>query len=451
MLNSFIKAALEIMNSLIPVPSCDTITHMPDLTATLLPRVQQHRLPGLDLGNEMIHPNYTGLSILNIPTSLCHFLGVPPLGDGPLAPEILLPLGEGYQRLILVLMDALALHRFQLWMQDSAWYELAQHGVLAPLTSVTPSTTSAALTSLWTGRSPAIHGITGYEMWLKEYGIVANTILHAPITYQNDVGSLTRAGFDPEKFLNLPTLGQHLAAHGIKPYAFQHHSIVHSGLSRMFFQDVTARSFSTAADLWVNLRQQIENRPRERMFASVYWGEVDGFSHRYGPDDERTAAEFASFSQVFERLFLGRLKPEFRRDTLVILTADHGQIATQPNPYFDLRNHPGLVRRLHLLPTGEHRLAYLYVRPGQIEAVREYIGRTWPSQFRILDTPYAVEAGLFGLGEPHPRLLDRLGDLIVIARGDAYLWWADKEDHMYGRHGGLHPEEMLVPFLAARL
>jgi hypothetical protein len=48
-------------------------------------------------------------------------------------------------------------------------------------------------------------------------------------------------------------------------------------------------------------------------------------------------------------------------------------------------------------------------------------------------------------------LQDRIGDYLVIARGEAYFWWANKEDRMYGRHGGLHPEEMLVPFLAARL
>jgi hypothetical protein len=59
--------------------------------------------------------------------------------------------------------------------------------------------------------------------------------------------------------------------------------------------------------------------------------------------------------------------------------------------------------------------------------------------------------GLFGPGEAHPELQDRIGDYLAIGRGEAYFWWANKEDRMYGRHGGLHPEEMLVPFLAAPL
>jgi hypothetical protein len=106
---------------------------------------------------------------------------------------------------------------------------------------------------------------------------------------------------------------------------------------------------------------------------------------------------------------------------------------------------------LHLLPTGENRLAYLHIRPGKKEAVKDYIQSVWPDQFALIDPEAAVKTGLFGPGEPHPGIYDRLGDLIAAARGDAFWWWASKENPLIGRHGGLSEEEMLVPFLAARL
>jgi hypothetical protein len=432
---------------------------MPDLTSQYLPTLRQNRLPDLYLGDDLLYPAYEGFSILNLPASICRWLGRPEIGARALDGQILDSIGraaggDGYRRVILVLMDALALHRLQRWMQNGCapiWRRLAEAGLLAPLTSITPSTTSSALTTLWSGCSVAEHAITGYEMWMKEYGIVTNTILHTPIAFQNDTGGLERAGFEPERFHAFTTLGAHLAAHGVKTYAFQHYGIAHSGLSRMLFKEVAIQGFGTAPELWINLRQLLENKPDERLYAWVYWGEVDHFGHFYGPDDERTAAEFAVFSSTMEKYFLAALSDRARQDTLLVLTADHGQIATPVDGHYDLRNHPGLMRRLHIQPTGEHRLSYLYIRPGQTEAVREYLERTWPGQFYILDAPYAIQGGLFGPGAPHPDLLDRVGDTIVVARGNAYFWWANKDNILLGRHGGLHPEEMLVPLLAARL
>ena len=427
---------------------------MTDLLSMLLPKIKGHRLPGLELGNEWVYPAYQGLWILNIPPSVCRLFGIPELGHTVLAPEIMEPLGNGFRRVILILMDALSLHRLQGWMANGpglVWNRLAEKGELAALTSVNPSTTSAALTSLWTGCSPRQHGIVGYEMWMKEYGVVANTILHAPMSFQGDVGSLSRAGFSPENYLGVSTLGAHLRQHGIHTHAFQHASIMNSGLSRMFFSDVVPQSFLSPSDLWVNVRQVLEARPAERMYTWVYWSEIDTFSHRYGPDDERTAGAFASFSQSFQQSFWDRLSPAARAGTLVILTADHGQIVTAQDDHYDLKYHPGLARRLHIQPTGENRQAFLYIRPGQSEAVREYIERTWQGQFTLAESSYLAECGLFGPGEAHPRLLDRLGDQTLLARGAAYLWWSEKENLLLGRHGGLSPQEMLVPFLAARM
>ena len=430
---------------------------MPDLTAELLPKLRAHRLPDLSLGEEFVYPDYLGRSILNLPGSVCQLLGVPEFGVAPLAAEYLAPLGEGEEappRVLVILMDALSLQRLQRWLDGGLaplWEQLAERGVLAPLTSIVPSTTSAALTSLWTGQPAAVHGIVGYEMWLKEYGLVANTISHMPMSFMGAPGSLEQAGFEPRKFMPLPTLGEHLQAHGVSAYAYLHYTIAGSGLSRMLFDGVEVRSFGTSTELWINLRQLWEEGAGERLFAWAYLHPIDYFSHVYGPDDERVVEEFCSFTDIFQRLFLEKLGAAAARGTVVVLCADHGQVATTPDPHYELRNHPNLTRRLHILPTGENRLASLFVRLGQLEAVREYLDRTWLRGFTQLDPGFAVQAGLFGPGEPHPRLLERLGDLLALARGYNYLWWADRENPLIGRHGGLSAEEMLVPFLAARL
>jgi len=427
---------------------------MSDITHAILPRMISHRLPGLELDGDFIHPDYLGGSILNLPSSICHALGADILGSVPVRSELILADSTDVRRVILVLVDALALHRLQRWMSDgtaSVWSHLANQGRLAALTSIVPSTTSAALTSFWTGRSPAEHGIVGYELWLKEYGVVSNMILHTPISYENDAGSLVKAGFKPEQFLDLPTLGSHLASYGVTSYALQQRSLTRSGLSQMFFKDVKVHGYLTPAEMWVNLRHLVESNPTQRQYFWVYTGQLDHFSHYYHPDDERTATEFADFSWAFEQYFLERLSPAIRKGTLVLLAADHGMLATQKSAHYDLRNHPELSRLMHILPTGEHRLMYLFLKPNLADHVRNYFDQTWPGQFVFLDPSEAVAKGLFGPGTPHPRLADRLGDLIVLARDEAYLWWADKENLLIGQHGGLSPEEMIVPLLSVML
>ena len=429
---------------------------MTDLAAEYLPLLRKNRLSHLALTEEAVFPYYSGWSILNVPFSLCTWFDIPPLGLQPPAP-LLHPaasaIGKNVRTVALILMDALSLFRLQRWMGDGVapiWGELAEEGLLLPLTSVSPSTTSSALASLWTGVPPSVHGIVGYEMWLKEYGLVANMILHSPMSFNHDaVGLLVKAGLQPEEFLSAARLGQHLSDHGVQVYAYQHHSIVHSSLSQMLLKGASRRAFGTATDLWVNVRQFVESQIAQKSYLFIYWSELDSFSHRYGPDDERVAAEFSAFSQAFQKMFLDRMRPS--GETLIILMADHGQVYTPQNPNFDLRNHPEFINLLHILPTGENRLAFLYVRPGQTKAVRAYVDSRWPGQFTLLTSAEVVQAGLFGDGEHHPRLKERVGDFLLVAHGDNYLWWAGKENQMLGRHGGLSPDEMIVPFLAVRI
>ena len=104
-----------------------------------------------------------------------------------------------------------------------------------------------------------------------------------------------------------------------------------------------------------------------------------------------------------------------------------------------------------MVPTGENRLAYLYPNIGQVEAVEEYIGRTWPGSFRLLPSSHALDAGLFGPGEPAASVLDRLGERVLVGLNDSYLWWAPKENPLIGRHGGVSEHEMLVPLFVHRL
>lgn len=403
---------------------------------------------------DLILPAYQQQSILNIPATLCHWFGIPGLHANPLRQEILSQVQGNIQRIILILMDGLALHYLKDWMQSGkvpVWETLSKNGMLAPITSVVPSTTSAAITTLWTGHSPAEHGVIGYELWLKEYGVVANMILQSPMSFKSGRSSLQQAGFKPEESLSVPSLGAHLQQHNIQAYSFQPYAIAQSNLSKTFMKNVSMNGYASDADLWVSLRQLIESKKDERQYIWAYTGAYDGIGHHHGPEDERAELEFINFSRGFEHNFLNRLTPEMRKDTLLILTADHGHLQTPRYDHFWLARHPDLMDALHIRPSGEHRLAYLHIKPGKEQFIRDYFEKNWTGKFEIHDSKSLLDDGLLGPGSPNAKTLERMGDLTVIAKGNHYLWWDDAENKLLGRHGGLTPEEMLVPFLVTHL
>ena len=428
---------------------------MSDQTKKFLNILQENRYKDLQLGSEYVYPAYEGNSILNIPSSICRMFNIPQIGAPSISADYLSSFTKkSPKRVLLILMDALSLTRFQKWVGEKklpVWEKLIKNGQLFPLTSIVPSTTTTAMTTLWSGKAAAQHGVAGYELWLKEYGVVANMITQSPITYKNDGGSLEKAGFDPDNCLPVKTLGTHLKENGVQAHAFHHYSIAYSGLSRSYLRDAEMHSFSSAADLWVSLRELISTHLNEKLYLWTYWSGVDGLGHRHGPQNERVEAEFISFSDSFEKFFVNKLSPQEREDTLVILTADHGMVYTAKKTEFDLRYHPEFLDMLHIRPTGESRFTFLFVKPGCKEKVKEYVEKTWPDQFFVRETHEILESGLMGSEDHWPGIEDRTGDLILLARGDAFLWWSDKENPLLGRHGGLTPDEMLVPFLISPL
>ncbi len=426
---------------------------MADLTAECLQRIQAQPPDSLDLGADSIRPAYHGLSLLNVPASLCRWLGAEPLAHSPLDLPVLDDLVEGARQVLVVLVDAVGLRRFQRWIDGRAasLNPLLSHGHLAALTSVVPSTTSAALTSFWTGRSPAEHGVLGYEIFLKEWGIITNMITHAPAVFDGRAGLLYTAGFDPERFLPVPTLGPRFRAAGIETHGFLHYSISGSGLSRMHYADVSLHTFAGVPDLWVGVRHLLATPIARPRLVWVYYGGVDGLSHRHGPDSEQAEVAFAAFAQAMVHECLDQLPAIVARETVLLLLSDHGQVATPLNAHMELRNHPDFLRLLYMYPTGENRLAYLYPKPQRAGDIRAYLNQAWPGAFTPLQAPSALEQGLFGPGEPAAVAADRLGEMILVSHGEAYLWWAQKENPLLGRHGGLSPDEMLVPLLASRL
>ncbi len=402
---------------------------------------------------ELIWPRYEGGSLVNLPATMATILGAEIDGAPPLEPSLWKELSHGTERIIAILMDAvgyLALRNLMDQDKDFVLTRLAHRGIFNPITSVFPSTTVAALASLWTARPPIEHGLTGYTLYLKEFGVVANALALAPMRCEKG-DSLEKWGLEPEKLIPVPSFPQLLKPWGIKVWVLIHREYAKSPFSRAIHREVAeSRGFLSTSEMWVSLRRLLQEISGEKAIISVYWGLVDALGHLYGPEDETWEAELRSFAFSMEREFLERLEPADRKGTLLIIFSDHGQVPTKPEKAIQALKHPELWELLTLPPTGESRASYLYVKDGCKDKVRAYLEEKIGS-FTVMDSQEAMEKGLFGKGNPAPGFSSRIGDLIAIARGEEHLVWGYEEPKLKGRHGGLSPQEMLIPLLLVRL
>lgn len=416
---------------------------------------QQDNLPA-----HFVAPHYSGYSIVNLAPTVAQVLGTAMKGAAPTLPKHLWSdLTHDVDCVILLVLDAVGYRQLQRYLdaEASVFRRLAVKGRLVPITSVFPSTTVSALTSIWTGQPPLGHGFLGTKLLLPEAGVLVNMLKMRPAAYWGG-GRLEDWGWDPEGFVTVPRLGERLNAAGVETVAHTRSFFIGSSLTKVFLRGMEdVRGYVGLSDLWLNLRRTLaERRGSQRLFVNVYWGDVDNVGHRYGPTGAYVPAVLRHLARSFEEDFLAQLAQGARRDTLLIVTADHGQIDTPPDRLIHLPDHPVLQRALLLPPAGEPRASYLYAKPGQKGAIQTYVQENLADRFVLLEMEQALEQGLFGPVEAlTPDSRARLGDLLLIAKDNSRLTRRAKRQNgghaLQGYHGSLTPEEMLVPLLMVRL
>jgi hypothetical protein len=425
--------------------------------------IRQHRLPGLDeclWDEEFVFPHYGGFSVANLPATIARLLGVDlehaATQDGlvpPIHRDAWTDLAGDVRCVVLVILDAVGYLHFRRFLEDedTLFSNLAQGGTLIPLTSVFPSTTMAALSSLWTGRTPGDHGFLGRKLFLSEFGVLADMVRLMPAT-KGRPEELLEWGWLPEGFLPVRLLAEILSAIGVHTVAHIYASHVGSGLSRLFLRGVSEiRGFLNHHDLWTNVRHTLQERSDGPLLVIVYWPGTDDVAHTYGPESNRFVAAMRQMAASVDAQSLRPLPASAREGALLIVTADHGQIATPPERAVHLSDHPDLADMFLLPPAAEPRASYLYIERGKSASVRSYVEDRFPGRFLLLEMDQAIAAGLFGSSELPPESRSRLGDLLLVARDGSRLIPVGESADFRGEHGSLTPEEMLVPLLMARL
>lgn len=386
----------------------------------------------------MIKPNYQHSSIVNLMSSLNQGLGGPATGYAPLT---LLPPATvaNAAHVVLLVVDGLG---YNYLLRRST---LLREYLQGSMTSVFPSSTAPAITTFLTGVAPQQHAVTGWFMALRELGTVAMILPFRPRWGGADF-AVAQCGV--EELLGAPSLFNRLAA---QSYFVIHRSLVDSPYSRAGAGAAQRLGYRDLADC-LGLIERIVKKPRRRdsqqNYIYAYWPRFDALSHQYGVGSHTVAEHFSDLEQTLAR-WLDTLAGT---NTLVLLTADHGFVDTAARTNVRLSDHPHLTDCLTLPLCGEPRVAYAYVRPRRATQFEDYVQTQLAEYCELHTAENFIRAGWFGLGTPDPRLYDRIGDYVLLARDRCALKdtlpvesaWSD-----IGVHGGASEDEMRVPLVMA--
>ena len=245
---------------------------------------------------DYVRPDYDDACITNL---------VPALLEWPTAPRWLPAAAHQADQVVLLVLDGLG------------WDQLRTHAdvlpVLSrleggPITTVAPSTTAAALTSIATGLPPGEHGVVGYRIRLD-----------------NDVVNMLRWTSErgDARGAHPPTVVQpHEAFCGQRPAIVTRAEFSTTGFTQAHLAGARFHGYRVMSSLVTQVAELVRGG---EPFVYAYYEGVDKVAHEYG-----LGAYYRSELRSADQLVAWMLE-ELPAGTALVIVADHGQVETGDN------------------------------------------------------------------------------------------------------------------------
>ena len=332
------------------------------------------------------------------------------------------PLQEA-ERIVLLVIDGLG------------YEQLQRHAHIAPnlmslvggsITTIAPSTTASALTSLVTGASPAEHGIVGYRMDMGD------SIMNS-LRWWSDTRDLRKV-HPPATVQPIPPFV------GMTIPVVSRAELEGSAFTEAHLRGSRPCGWRAASSIVAQCAHLISSGEK---FVYAYYDGIDKIAHERGfgayYDSEIAATDW----------LVGSLLNTLPSGTTLAITADHGQVQVDDN-VVHLSN--DIKASLHH-QSGEGRFRWLHAKRGQESDLLQIATDSYSDIAWVASRDQVIEEAWLG-----PARGGRIADQVKRRLGDVALvpftatTFDDPLDSgpfsLVCRHGSLTADEMFVPFLA---
>ncbi len=385
--------------------------------------------------DNFVFPDYNGGSIVNLMSSISKAFG----SNSKYAELGVLPAKDlkKYKNVVLVCIDGLG-YNYLVNRRNS----FLSQNLEGKITTVGLATTVCAVTCFNTGSATQEHGLPGWFSYFKEVGILSKTFMLKP---RINGSTFVEQGVDAKNFFDRKPIYEKL---NVKSYVIIDDKIRDSEYNKIYSGRKRIVSYKhKKLNLFFKALERTIKRSNSRKYVFAYWDRFDAKSHKFGFSSNEVLKHFKQIDNKFRKL----QKALEGTNTLLVITADHGQMETSKKYLIDLKKHKKLLDCLAVPLSGEPRFAYCYVRPFKTRQFEQYVRNKLAHACQAYKSSELFQRKLFGLFKPHPKFLERIGDYVLVMKKEYiikdYLEGEDPNYFQLGNHGGLSANEMYVPLI----
>ena len=319
------------------------------------------------------------------------------------------------KNVVLFLFDGLG---YNLLCQNKEICPFLYSNIVDSISSVFPSTTMAARTSIESGLNPVEHGWLGWDMYFKDFNKV--------ITLSSN---------------KVKGTGELAANYNVANTLLKYDSVVNiinktkklTGKKYKIYSDNPLQSLKK-----IKWKLKLTTMFKKRSYIYVYYNEPDHTLHRYGTN----SIEVKNYLKEIEIWFKKICKS--LKNTTVIALADHGHINVK---YVNLKDYPNITKMLDGNIFIDDRTTSFRVKKEYKKIFYYELKKILKDDFIIMTKDEVIKKKLYGTGIENKYFNQGLGDYFAIGVSNKAIRYDNKTKHHISAHSGLTLDEMLVPLI----